>query len=424
MLYRLNINQNAFNPKYIANDNLFDYSHRWNFYMGGAGSGKSRYIAQKLILKAMKFPKSKTLICRRYGSTLLNSVMAEFKKTLHNFKLLDHCLISDYAKIYRMPNGSEFIFLGLDSEEKLLSISDISTIFVEEVFEVPEETLKQLSLRLRGKDAPNEIYAAFNPISKRSYLHKWLEESPDKYFNEGSLYYLKTTWRDNYFLPQDYIDEIKKLRDNNYKKWRIYSEGIWGVNEDALVYPNFYVANFNINKVLQLPRSEVRIGLDYGYSLDPTALCVSVLDNTNKRIFIIDEFYKKGLQYSDIYDELVKHKVANTRNTFYAESADPRANDYLKNRGVHIKPVKKTSVKLGISYLQDYRIYIHPNCNNFIDEIENYTYKLDQRTNEYYDDRFEGNDHLMDALRYSYCDLYSDNRLNLSDGIVSIFKGW
>lgn len=424
MLFKLNINANAFNPKYIENDNLYNYTHRWNFYMGGAGSGKSRYICQKLILKALKYKNSKTLVCRRYGSTLLNSVMAEMKKTLQNFKLLEYSTISDYARVYRLPNGSEFIFLGLDSEEKLLSISDISTIFVEEVFEVPEETLKQLSLRLRGKDAPNEIYAAFNPISKKSYLHKWLEEEPENYFNEGDLYYLKTTWRDNFFLPESYINEIKKLKDNNYKKWRIYSEGIWGVNEDALVYKNHIAGDFSINKVLQLPKSQVRIGLDYGYSLDPSALCVSVLDPINSRIFIVDEFYKKGLQYADIYNELVKHKVANTRNTFYAESADPRANDYLKSRGVYIKPVKKTSVKVGISYLQDYRIIVHKDCNNFIDEIENYTYKLDNRTNEYYDDKFEGADHLMDALRYSYCDLYNANKMTLGSSTAKIFKGF
>lgn len=415
MSITLNINQNTFNPRYIENGNLFDYSHRWNFYMGGAGSGKSRYIAQKLLIKAMKYPGSKTLVCRRYGSTLLNSVMAEFKKTLSNFKLLEHCNCSDYNKLYTLPNSSEILFMGLDSEEKLLSITDISTIFVEEVFEVPEETLKQLSLRLRGKDAPNEIYAAFNPISKQSYLYKWLEESPEKYFNDNDLYYLKTTWRDNIWLPEDYIKEIRKLKDSNYKKWRIFSEGIWGVNTDALVYPNYSVIRFNINKVLQLPKSEVRIGLDYGYSLDPTALCISVFDNINKRIFIIDEFYKKGLSHDDVYKELVKHKVDKTKNKFYCDTNEPRLTDELRYKGVNVQKVKKTSIQLGISYLQDYRIYILPECTNFINEIENYTFKLNPRTNEYIEDKFEGADHLMDALRYSASDLYGNNSLYTSD---------
>lgn len=414
-LFTLNIDKSLFNPIYIDNDNLFDYSHRWNFYMGSAGSGKSRYIAQKLILKGMQFPNSKTLICRRYGNTLLNSVMAEFKKTLKKFEMLDKCFISDHARLYRLPNGSEFIFIGLDDENKLLSISDISTIFVEEVFEVAEETLTQLNLRLRGKDCPNEIYCAFNPISKHSYLYKWLEEDPDKYFDEGQLYYLKTTWRDNFFLPEEYCKSLMKLKDSNPRKWRVFSEGQWGVNTDALVYPKHNVANFNINKVLQLPKSEVRIGLDLGYSLDPTALCVSVFDHINKRIFIIDEFYKKGLSNNDTYNELVKHKVANTRNKFYCDTNEPRLVDYLRGKGVNIQKVKKTSIKLGINFLQDYSIYIHPSCQNFINEIENYTYKLDQRTNEYIDDKFEGADHLMDALRYAANDLYRVSNLNTSD---------
>lgn len=421
MLYTLNINQNTFNPKFIENDNLFDYSHRWNFYMGGAGSGKSRYISQKLILKAMKYPNSKTLICRRYGSTLHNSVMAEFKKSLQNFQLLEQCLISDYAKVYRLPNGSEFIFLGLDSEEKLLSIADISTIFVEEVYEVPEETLKQLSLRLRGKDAPNEIYCAFNPISETSYLHRWLEEEPENYFNEGDLYYLKSTWRDNLYLPESYIKEIIKLKDNNYKKWRIFSEGLWGNNTEALVYPNHDVASFDINKVINLKDSEVRIGLDFGF-VDPTALAVSVLHKPTNRIFVIDEFYKPGLTLDQIYEELLNHQIAKTRNKFYADSADTRAIQYLRSRGVRVEPVKKTKISEGISFLQNFKIYIHPNCTNAIKEFASYTYKLNRTSGQYEEDEYEGPDHFLDALRYSYSDLYNARQINMSNDFINIFK--
>lgn len=415
MAATLQINQNFFNPVYIANGNLNDYSHRWNFYMGGAGSGKSRYIAQKLIIKALRFPNSRTLVCRSVGNKLQNSVMLEFKEVLTKLGIFNNCLISDYARLYRLPNGSEIVFMGLDDEHKLLSISKISTIFVEEVYEVNEDILTQLNLRLRGTDAPNEIYAAFNPISKNHYLHRWLEETPEKYFDEGDLYYLRTTWRDNFFLKEDYIRQIHKLKDSNPMKWRIYSEGLWGVDTDGLVYPKHRVADFDINKVLKLPKSEVRIGLDLGYSIDPCGLCVSVFDNANKRIFILDEMYKRGLTQEEVFDELVKHKVANTHNKFYCDTNEPRLFDYLKGRGTNMTKVKKTSIKLGVYFLQDYNIWIHPSCTNFLNEIQNYTYKKDVRTNEYINDKFEGADHLMDALRYSASDLYKTGSLNTSD---------
>ena len=126
------------------------------------GSGKSRFIIQKLILKALKYKNVRFLFCRRYGSTLLNSVMKETKVVLNQFGITDYCKISDYNREYVLPNGSSIIFMGLDDENKLLSLSDVSTIFIEEVFEVEEEKFDQLNLRLRSPKCPMEIYAALN----------------------------------------------------------------------------------------------------------------------------------------------------------------------------------------------------------------------------------------------------------------------
>ena len=66
----------------------------------------------------------------------------------------------------KFANGSEIVMTGLGEETKLLSLADISTIFVEEVFEVEESKFQQLDLRLRGKAKNQQIIAAFNPISK------------------------------------------------------------------------------------------------------------------------------------------------------------------------------------------------------------------------------------------------------------------
>ena len=128
--------------------------------VNNAGSGKSRFIIQKLILKALKYKNVRFLFCRRYGSTLLNSVMKETKLVLNQFGITDYCKISDYNREYILPNGSSIIFMGLDDENKLLSLSDVSTIFIEEVFEVEEEKFDQLNLRLRSPKCPMEIYAA------------------------------------------------------------------------------------------------------------------------------------------------------------------------------------------------------------------------------------------------------------------------
>jgi phage terminase large subunit len=56
--------------------------------------------------------------------------------------VLDEWKLTNFVKIretdfnIKFPNGSEIIFTGLDEETKLLSLANITTIFVEEVFEV------------------------------------------------------------------------------------------------------------------------------------------------------------------------------------------------------------------------------------------------------------------------------------------------
>ena len=74
----------------------------------------------------------------------------------------------------KLPNGSEIIFVGLDNEEKLLSIAGITDVFIEEVYEVTKEIVDQLNLRMRGKVKNQQIYMAFNPISSKHWLYEFL----------------------------------------------------------------------------------------------------------------------------------------------------------------------------------------------------------------------------------------------------------
>ena len=72
---------------------LQDYTHRFEVYRGSAGSGKSHFIAQKIVIKALKSPR-RVLICRRHGVTIKETVFALFKDTLANFKILDYCRVN------------------------------------------------------------------------------------------------------------------------------------------------------------------------------------------------------------------------------------------------------------------------------------------------------------------------------------------
>ena len=379
--------------------------------LNNVGSGKSHFIVQKLILKALKYKGVRFLFCRRYGSTLLNSVMKETKLVLQEFGIYDYCKISDYNREYILPNGSSIIFMGLDDENKLLSLSDISTIFVEEVYEVEEEKFDQLNLRLRSNKCPMEIYCAFNPISKTSWLYERMYgEDTNKLFDMSKTFILKTTFKDNKYLPKDYIDSLKDLERTNYKKYWVFSLGNFGSNEDGLIYKNVIYKDFIENEIIQIPNIDIRIGLDFGY-VDPNAIGIFAFNHKEKKCYVLKESYKSGLTLDQIYNELVNMRIANTRNKFYCDSADARGTQFLRNKGVRVEGVKKVKISEGISFLQNYQVIVPSWCPNFRAEIENYSYKKNIKTGKYEEDKYDGNDHLMDCWRYSASDLYNNRTI-------------
>ena len=128
MAIKLNLKKSIFVPKFFPY--LYDYSHRWEVYMGSAGSAKSYFITQKLIVRACN-EKIKILVCRRTGTTIRNTCFSLFKEILDKWQLSPYVKVRETDFNIKFPNGSEIIFLGLDEETKLLSLNNIGCIFLE-----------------------------------------------------------------------------------------------------------------------------------------------------------------------------------------------------------------------------------------------------------------------------------------------------
>ena len=287
---QLNIHARTFSAKFLPL--LNDYSHRWEIYKGSAGSGKSHFITQKIIIKALR-EKRRVMICRRYGTTMRNSVFKLFKDVIESFKITHLTRIKESDMSITLPNGSEIIFVGLDNEEKLLSIAGITDVFIEEVYEVPKEIVDQLNLRMRGKAPNQQIYMAFNPISAKHWLYDFCEGATRP---ESSIY-SQSTFRDNPFLPDEYVKALEDMYRTNPNKARVFCDGNWGADVEGLVYKNHVLSDFDINELIK-QGLEVRVGIDWGF-VDPTTVVVSLFDKPKKEIYIIGEFYKRGATLED-----------------------------------------------------------------------------------------------------------------------------
>lgn len=397
----LNLNPGIFAPKFYPM--LLDYSHRWEVYLGGAGSGKSFFITQKLIIRACREP-IKILVCRRYGSTIRNTCFSLFKEVLKEWQLMPYVKIRETDFNIKFPNGSEIIFMGLDEETKLLSLNNIGTIFIEEVYEVNKDIVEQLNLRMRGNNPDQQILMAFNPISRNHWLYNFCEENPPE-----SFYFSKSTYKDNPFLPTEYINSLEELIQRNPTKARIYTEGLWGVPQEGLVITNWRKEEFD-PMLLASSGLEHRCGMDIGW-IDPSAVIETLYDRDNKTIYVFNEFYKSGCQLSELATAIKNMNLQKTK--IYVDAAEPRSIQYFKNEGINaIGCMKgKDSVKAGLMFLQDNLIIVHPKCQNFITELENFSYIKSKQTGEWTEDTTHEWSHAIDACRYGYSDIYTNKQL-------------
>lgn len=407
MIVNLNLKKDLFAPKFYPL--LTDYSHRWEVYLGSAGSGKSYFITQKIIYRCLT-EQVRVLVCRRYGTTIRNTCFSLFKDILSKWKLTPYVKIRETDFNIKFPNGSEIIFTGLDEETKLLSLNNIGVIFIEEAFEVPQAIVEQLNLRLRGKVKNQQIMMAFNPISKNSWLFDFCNNPPDSYL------FIHSTYKDNPFLTAEYVASLEELYKRNPAKARVFCDGEWGVNPDGLVLTNWTTQDFNPLD-LAAKGYEHRAGMDLGW-VDKTAIIDSLYDRENKTIYVFNEFYKSGCQLSELVDALKDMNLTKTK--VYVDAAEPRSIEYFRKNGINATACAKgkDSVKAGLMFLQDNRIVVHPSCRNFINELENFSYIQSKLTGEWTEDTTHEYSHAIDACRYGYSDIYTQTKLKTFDKSV------
>lgn len=386
---KLILKSKAFNSAFFPY--IRDYDHRFEVYYGGAGSGKSHFLAQKIVAKALVYDR-KVLIMRKVGSTLKDSVWQLVLDTLSGLKLLQYCSINKSTFTIELPNGSILLFKGMDDSEKIKSITGITDIWVEEATEFTEEDIEQLNLRLRAKAEGLQMFFSFNPVSKANWVYR-------RWFAKGAVVTSDTvihqsTYKDNRFLPDDYVATIEKMAKTNPTYYRIYALGEFA-SLDKLVFNNWHVGT-----VEDTASWDLLCGLDFGYTNDPTAFVVSFLQGD--KLYIAKEFVRTGLLNNQIATAVTELGFA--KSTIIGDSAEVKSIDELRKAGLYrIYPAAKGpgSVLQGIQKLQQLDIVVDPSCEHTITELQNYAWKKDRQSGEYVNEPIDEFNHCIDALRYS-----------------------
>lgn len=204
---------------------LFFAKERWLVLCGGAGSGKSRLAARKVIERCASEAGHRILVCRKVFATLRESCYSLLVSEVETYYpgLGIEATVSPMQ--IKFANGSLILFAGLDDVEKLKSIHRITSVWIEEASECDERDVDQLNIRLRDPSPwYKQIIITFNPVSALHWLKRRFfdEELPDVRTS-------RTTYKDNRFLPSEYGEELEKYRDIDPYYYSVYALGEWGV---------------------------------------------------------------------------------------------------------------------------------------------------------------------------------------------------
>lgn len=408
---KFKISKKCFNDVYLPQ--LQNYNTRFNVFYGGAGSGKSHFVFAKMVFKYLKFSNRKCLVVRKVSNTLRDSCFALVKSILSDWQLYDQCKINKTDLTIELPNGSHFIFKGMDDPEKIKSIANIDDIVVEECTEIDDFDFDQLSLRLRSRNPYNQVHCMFNPVSKENWVYKrWFKEGAD--YNKENTVILHTTYKDNKFLPKEYIDNLLDMERTNPAYFRIYALGEFATL-DKLIYTNWKDENFDYKEILRTVKdSKAIFSLDFGFTNDPTAFVCSILDEINKKIWIFDGFEEKGLLNDEIAKKIIE--MGYRKEVITCDSAEPKSIEELKRNGldrVRGAVKGKDSIINGINLLQQYEIIILPSLTWIIEEFKNYTWKKG-KDGEYINVPIDKYNHSLDSLRYGITTEIGVKKITLS----------
>jgi len=403
-------------PNPILSIDRVDFSEYWcmqvldtNNYVSEDGtvhhnSGKSHIVARKILYRVLKEKdvKHNFLIIRKVDRTIKRSVFALIKNIISIWYLTSEfdVNLTDKTIIYKL-NGSQIMFSGLDDVEKLKSIEGVTSIWIEEATELTQEDFEQLDLRLRGVTKYiKQITLTFNPISEQHWIKKMFFDDPIQ-----DVFTLHTTYLDNYFIDDEYKMVMENKKKTNPRYYGIYALGKWGTAE-GLVFNNVITRLVRQEEIAGLDFVQ---GLDFGYTNDPSAFNQTYIDIKNKKIYVYDGFYEKGLTNANIA-ERIKSLFAH-RHLTTADSSEPKSIDYLKTKSINIRGAMKGagSISTGVDFLLEFEIIVNAHLVEFMTEFNNYCWAID-KNNKQLNKPIDDFNHFIDSLRYA-CEHYTTNKV-------------
>lgn len=376
------------NKKYAP---IFENDTRFFIVTGGRGSSKSFGIVT--FANLLSFEPNHTILLTRQTMTSAHlSIIPEFQEKIDLMELNGFFDINK-TEIVNKKSGSKIIFRGIktssgDQTANLKSLQGVTTWILDEAEELKDETIfDKINLSIRQKGKQNRVILILNPATKEHWIYKRFFESRgiETGFNGvvNDTTYIHTDYRDNIDnLDESFLRQIENIRITNPEKYRHVILGGWLDKMEGVIFSNWKFGQFNES----LPSIH---GLDFGYSIDPSALVRVAIKG--KTIYAKEIIYDRGLT-----SDKLALRMSDVKGLIVGDSAEPRMIAELQDKKFNVRPCVKgqDSVRQGILKLLEYELIVEG--ENLAKELNNYTWS-DKKSNTPND----AYNHLIDALRYA-----------------------
>lgn len=407
--------QPAYEPLYENEDKFI------TLVTGGRGSAKSFNVST--FLERLSFECSHIILFCRYTMTSAEvSVIPEFNQKIELDNTEEHFYVTK-TEIENRYSGSKILFRGIKTSSgrqtaKLKSIPGLTTFVCDEAEEwVDENDFDKIMLSIRKQDVQLRVIIVMNPPDVNHFIYKKYIKNTHKIIQvdgvdipistHPNVLHIHTTYLDNVDnLNEIFLDEIKEIKTKsieqctksdgtidrhkfNNSKYAHIVIGRFAELAEGVIFTNYEI----INEIPDWVKKR-GIGMDFGYSNDPTAIIdCGLVDND---LYLDEICYKTRMGTGDIISVLKKYPL-----NVISESADPRLVNEIHNAGIRIKAVEKYpgSIKAGIDKMLELNIKITKRSINILEEFRTYTWDKDKNDN-YINEPVDENNHAIDAARY------------------------
>lgn len=369
-----------------ATNKILALKKRIRAVQGGSSASKTISILLYLIARAQTDEvKTLTSIVSESIPHLKRGALRDFKNILQAHHYWKEANWNATDSIYTFETGSQIEFFSTDNGDKLRGARR-DRLFMNECNNCTFEAFEQLEIRTK-----DFIFLDWNPSSEFWYY-------TEVHGKRDDVDFIILTYKDNEALDPAIVEALEQRR-NRKSWWKVYGEGQLGEVEGR-IYTGWIV----IDEVPAEATLKIR-GLDFGYSVDPSA-CVDVYE-WNGALVIDQKFYQKGLLNSQIAQLLNDESGVLT----VGDSSEPKSIDEIKTYGISIVGAVKgpDSRRNGVAKVQEYKIFITKQSAETIKEYRNYLWAVDREGKTVSPPVPEdGNDHAMDAIRYAISRLRSN----------------